>query len=155
MRFLFLLSLLCLCGCASSERMARLSGGVVQEYSVPGKHRLRSEKFQKKTGSFSGQQNQKRSEFAEKSLINIWPFFFRSDDYYSALWPFVDYDPYGIAVRPFFNKEGDDYSILFPLSAWNVANKDGWVTFLYWEKNRIGFFPLADVMLKPNRGAMY
>ena len=155
MRFLSLLCLLCLCGCASSERMARLSGGVVQEYSVPGKHRLRSEKFQKKTGSFSGQQNQKRSEFAEKSLINIWPFFFRSDDYYSALWPFFDYDPYGIAVRPFFNKEGDDYSILFPLSAWNVANKDGWVTFLYWEKDRIGFFPLADVMVKTNRGAVY
>ncbi|MBR1951295.1 MAG: hypothetical protein IKA32_01870 [Lentisphaeria bacterium] len=155
MRLLFLSSILFLCGCASSERMARLSGGVVQEYSVPGKHRLRSVKFQKKTASFSGEENKKRSDFAEKSLVNIWPFFFRSDDYYSVLWPFFDYDPYGLAVRPFFNKEGDDYSILFPLSSWNVASKDGWVTFLYWEKDRIGFFPLADFMLKQNRGALY
>ena len=155
MRFFCLLSLLCLCGCASSERMARLSGGVVQEYSAPGKHRLRSGKFQQKTGSFSHQENKKRPEFAEKSLINIWPFFFRSDDYYSALWPFFDYDPYGIALRPFFNKEGDDYSILFPLSAWNTAAKDGWAGFLYWEKDRVGFFPLADFMLKKDRGAVY
>ena len=33
--------------CASSERMVRMSGGVLDSYSIPEKHRLRSEKFRK------------------------------------------------------------------------------------------------------------
>ena len=156
MRYLiFLSTLLFFSGCASSERLSRLSGGVVQEYSAPQKHRLRSEKFQKKTTSFSRQENKKRPDFAEKSLINIWPFFFRSDDYYSALWPFFDYDPYGIAFRPFFNKEGDDYSVFFPLTSWNPAAKEGWVTLFYWSKDTLGFIPLAHHSLNREKGATF
>ena len=34
-------------GCASSERMVRMSGGVLDSYSAPQKHRLRSEKSRK------------------------------------------------------------------------------------------------------------
>ena len=44
------------CGCASSERMARLSGGVVQEYSAPQDHRLRSMKYQAKTRKYAKKQ---------------------------------------------------------------------------------------------------
>ena len=97
-KLILLLSGCLLCGCASSERMARLSGGVVREYSAPQKHRLRSVEFQKKTGRFSRQQTPERKDFADRTLINIWPFFFRSDDYYSVLWPFFDHDPYGVAT---------------------------------------------------------
>ena len=153
-----LLPLFCsffLWGCASSERMARLSGGVVQEYSAPRKHRLRSEKFQNKTESFSRQKQSVRKGFSEKSLINIWPFFFRSDDYYSALWPIFDYDPYGMAIRPLFNREGDDYSILFPLSAWNTVSKSGWITLYFWDKDMIGLFPVFSHSFNPKRGKMY
>ncbi len=154
-KLILLLSGCLLCGCASSERMARLSGGVVREYSAPQKHRLRSVEFQKKTGRFSRQQTPERKDFADRTLINIWPFFFRSDDYYSVLWPFFDHDPYGFAIRPLFNKEGDDLSVLFPLSAWNTSAGDGWVTFLYWSRKRLGFFPLFDHCFNEKDGSCY
>ena len=139
------------CGCASSERMARLSGGVVQEYSAPQDHRLRSMKYQAKTRKYA----KKQGKFAEKSLVNIWPFFYRSDSYFSILWPFVDFDPYGMAVRPFYNHEGDDYSILFPLTNWNTADKDGWALLAYWGPEKFGIFPLAHHSFNKKNGSLW
>ena len=65
-------------GCASSERMNRMSGGVFQEYSAPKSYRIRSQKFQAKTralekagiGTVGG---------VEGTPVNVWPFFFSSD----------------------------------------------------------------------------
>jgi hypothetical protein len=59
-----------------------------------------------------------------------------------VLWPVVDWDKQGFAIRPLFNQEGDEYSVLFPLSAWNPVNGDGWLLNTYWDKNKSGFFPL-------------
>lgn len=103
-----------LSGCASSERMARMSGGVVDSYSVPQKHRIRSEKYRKVADYAHGRDNAKATLDPNAALVNLWPFFFRSNQYFSILWPFIDFDPYGMAVRPLYNHEGDDYSILFP-----------------------------------------
>lgn len=129
-------------GCASSERMARMSGGVVQEYSAPSKMRIRSEKFQKHTRK----QNKPQLGIVgkvEETPINIWPFFFGSEYYTSVMWPLVDWDDYGFAVRPFYNQEGDEHSVLFPLTAWNTADRDGWVLLFSWRKTGWFFFPLA------------
>ena len=131
-----------LAGCASSERMARMSGGVVQEYSAPSKQRIRSEKFQKHTKK----QNKARNDIigkVEETPVNVWPFFFSSEYYTSVMWPVVDWDDYGFAVRPFYNQEGDEYSVLFPLSAWNTVDRDGWVLLFSWNKDGWLFFPLA------------
>ena len=133
---------LVLCGCASSDRMARMSGGVVQEYSAPSKQRLRSEKFQKHTKK----QTKTRADIigkVEETPVNVWPFFFSSEYYTSVMWPVVDWDDYGFAVRPFYNQEGDEYSVLFPLSAWNTVDRDGWVLLFSWDKKGWLFFPLA------------
>jgi hypothetical protein len=129
-------------GCASSERMSRMSGGVLQEYSAPQDRRIRSEKFQKHTK----QHEKARSDFVgkvEETPVNVWPFFFSSEYYTTILWPFIDWDEYGFAVRPFYNMEGDEHSILFPLSAWNVADRDGWVLLFNWDKDGWMFFPFA------------
>ena len=133
---------LSLWGCASSERMNRMSGGVIQEYSAPRSKRIRSEKFQKHTKS----QEKARQDLVgkvEETPVNIWPFFFSSEYYTAILWPFIDWDEYGFAVRPFYNMEGDEHSILFPLSAWNVKDRDGWVLLFGWDKKGWMFFPLA------------
>ena len=45
-RFLLYFLLLLLTGCASSERMFRMSGGILDEYSAPKSARLRSGKYQ-------------------------------------------------------------------------------------------------------------
>ena len=149
-RPLFVLMLvLLLAGCASSERMMRTSGGVLQAYSAPQKERLTSGKFPVANPAKAVQSERDHLQGVggiRDTLVNIWPFFFRNRDYVSCLWPMIDYDPYGFAVRPFFNQEGDDYSILFPLSAWNPAKRHGWVLNSYWnraeDKDFCGFFPL-------------
>ena len=146
---------LLLCGCASSERMARLSGGVVQKHSAPRQERLRSVRFRKGSAAQVRQGPPERLNFSERSLINVWPFFFRSDDYFSALWPVFDYDPYGMALRPFYNQEGDDRSILFPLSSWNTASGDGWAALFYWDPDFVGFAPLFHQSFRKERGGAY
>ena len=40
-----MLAAVLMAGCASSERMNRMSGGVVREYSAPKENRIRSAKF--------------------------------------------------------------------------------------------------------------
>ena len=134
-----------LAGCASSERMMRTSGGVFQDYSAPQKSRITSGKFATVPHPAHTKRDQ-RQELGgiHDTLINIWPFFFRNRDYISCLWPMIDADPYGFAVRPFYNQEGDDYSILFPLTAWNPAKRHGWIFNAYWNKEAdfYGFFPL-------------
>ncbi|MBR2426167.1 MAG: hypothetical protein IKB16_05430 [Lentisphaeria bacterium] len=126
---IFLLS-----GCASSERMARLSAGIVDEYSVPKSYRTRSEKYMKVTQKQLKDRSAAKQKIGDlnESLVNIWPFYFRSKDYFSILWPFIDFDPYGMAIRPLYNQEGDDHSILFPLSSWNTATNSGWVLNTIW-----------------------
>ncbi|MBR2344943.1 MAG: hypothetical protein IKA71_04070 [Lentisphaeria bacterium] len=130
-------------GCASSDRIVRMSGGVLDEYSAPSGIRIRSEKYQKVSRELSSSVRADKNAVAgmDDTLINIWPFFFCSNAYWSALWPFIDKDPYGFAIRPFYNHEGDDYSILFPLTAWNNASGNGWVLLWAWNKNGCGLVP--------------
>lgn len=142
-----------LCGCASSERMARLSGGVLQKHSAPRTERVRSVRFQVTSNPHIRKDASENRDFSGQTLVNIWPFFVRSGDYYSALWPVFDYDPYGMALRPFYNQEGDDHSILFPLSAWNTNSKDGWVANFYWRQGDfMGLFPLFHQSFLDDRG---
>lgn len=141
----FPIALLLLCGCASSDRMVRMSGGIIEEYSAPKSFRLRSEKYQAKSKVLSSEKKLQTAKVAglDDTLVNIWPFFFAANSYWSVLWPMIDCDDYGFAVRPFFNKEGDDWSVLFPLSAWNTASKSGWAANFVWRKNAFGFIPLT------------
>ena len=142
--FFPVIAALFLVGCASSERAFRMSGGVLDTYSAPKSFRTRSEKFQK-MDQMSVPHRANKTEVAgiNDTLVNIWPFYFRSNNYFSVLWPMIDWDPYGMAIRPFYNQEGDDYSILFPLSSWNIADKSGWVANFRWTRTGFGFIPLT------------
>ena len=121
-----------LCSCASSERMLRLSGGASQP---PDSSRLASSRWR-------SAERLARPLNLGGELVNLWPAYYRNDDYVSILWPFFDYDGYGLAARPFFNREGDEYSILFPLTAWNPVSGDGWGGIVYWRPDSFGVFPL-------------
>lgn len=111
-------------GCASSERMMRLS----DKYEAPSSSRISGGGW--KPSDMGGTQ------------VNAWPLFARNNRYYSVLWPVFDSDPYGMAVRPFFNQEGHDYSVLFPLSAWNNCDGDGWVLTGFWNRRSHGVAPI-------------
>ena len=121
-----------LCSCASSERMMRITGDA-SSYSIPKADRLKGMK------SLPRLPEKLRSRQLGGE-INLWPFFFRHRDYWNALWPMIDCDAYGFAVRPFYVQEGREKSVLFPLSAWN--NESGWVLNSYWSKDTLGVAPL-------------
>ncbi len=131
-----LLAALLLSSCASSERMLRMSGAI-GTYEKPKKERISS--YRPSPGP---RRTADELQGFDQSLINLWPFFFRNADYYSALWPMIDRDPYGFAIRPFYNQEGDEHSVLFPLAAWNSASGAGWAANAYWRKGMFGIAPL-------------
>ena len=134
--FLPLLLVLFFAGCASSDRMMRLSPASARAYSAPDSMRLKGKQYQKMQHA-SGEQK----TLADENVINVWPLFLKTDYFHSILWPFIDYDKYGVAVRPFYNKEGDEHSILFPLAGWNSADGSGWVLNTFWNENSFVFFP--------------
>jgi len=152
-RLLSVTLLTLLCGCASSERMGRMSGGVFGSYGEPKAHRIRSEKYRKIADYGHGRDENKHR--VTPTVVNLWPFFFRSDAYFSILWPFADFDPYGMAIRPFYNHEGDDYSILFPYCSWNTADGTGWAIPAWWRKGKFVFFPLISHETKDNWKHLY
>jgi len=129
-------------GCASSERMNRL-GWDSDSYSAPKSSRISGGRFDDavvKLRTPVGLQDRQ---------VNVWPFCTVNSRYVSILWPFIDWDEFGMAVRPFYNQEGNEYSILFPLCAWNPVNGDGWALNTYWDDDCFGMFPLFHVGKEP------
>ena len=133
-------------GCASSERMNRLSYDS-DSYSAPKSARIAGGKFDDALVSLRTPVGLKDRQ------VNIWPFCTVNSRYVSILWPFIDWDDFGMAVRPFYNQEGNDCSILFPLSSWNTQDRDGWALNAYWDRDCYGMFPLFHVGKAP--GALW
>lgn len=125
--FVSALSLL-LSSCASSERMMRVSPFTEEAPSNSAETLSRTPEKQQQIDR-------------DGSRINVWPFLYKINDKTCVLWPAVDSDKKGFAVRPFYNQEGKEYSIMFPFSAWNPENGDGWVFSGYWNKKTSGVFP--------------
>jgi hypothetical protein len=107
---------LLLCSCASSDRMVRIS-----PFSEKGKP---------------------SSLNYDSDRVNLWPMFYKDGQVMSVVWPVVDSDPKGFAVRPFYNHEGNEYSILFPYCAWNPVEDVGWAAPVYWRRKNFGVFPV-------------
>ncbi|MDT8389365.1 MAG: hypothetical protein RRC34_02535 [Lentisphaeria bacterium] len=74
--------------------------------------------------------------------VNLWPLAYHDAEATSVLWPVIDIDDKGFAIRPLFNKDEHNYSILFPLCAWNPEHRDGWLGTCYWDGGEYGVFPL-------------
>lgn len=109
------LILLGMCSCASSDRMLRLSP--------------------------LGASDATQKIDLNKKLLNAWPFFYQDDRFVSILWPMIDFDDQGFAVRPFYNKEENDHSVLFPLSSWNTASRYGYALNTVWTPRTLYVIP--------------
>ena len=133
-----ILAVLVASSCASSERMNRL-GYDSDSYSAPKASRISGGRFDDAVVNLRAPVGLKDRQ------VNVWPFCTVNSRYVSVLWPFIDWDDFGMAIRPFFNQEGNEYSILFPLCAWNPINGDGWALNAYWNKNHFGIFPLMHI----------
>lgn len=113
----FVLLILLVAGCVSSKRMMRLS--------PINKSRDREKSFQ-----------------IDSDRVNLWPLMYHNKEYTSVIWPVIDIDDQGMAVRPLYNQDGDEYSVLFPFAAWNSVKGEGWVMPGYWDDDNYGVFPL-------------
>ncbi|MBT3374760.1 MAG: hypothetical protein HN742_34175 [Lentisphaerae bacterium] len=87
----------------------------------------------------------KAAKMPDPERVNVWPLVYHNRDATSVLWPIVDWDAEGFAVRPLINKEHDDWSILFPLSAWNTTRTEGWALTAYHYDENKGMFPLFNL----------
>ena len=140
---LALLAALLASSCASSERMERI-GWDSDSYSAPKASRISGGRFDEAVASL-------RTPVAlQDRQVNVWPFCTVNSRYVSILWPFIDWDDFGMAIRPFYNREGNDASILFPLSSWNPVDGDGWALNAYWDPDYYGMFPLFHVGRQPD-----
>lgn len=99
------------------------------------------------SGCVSSDRMMKNSPFEESvqqnlsgNQVNLWPLAYRSGDSTSVLWPLIDFDANGFAVRPFLHRDGEDWGILWPLSGWN--RHAGWATLYFWGEDYQGAFPL-------------
>ncbi len=92
-----------------------------------------------------------RKKSMDESTVNLWPLLVANKDYTSVLWPFMDFDKHGFAIRPLINKEKDDWSFLWPLLAWNPEDKDGWCALGYWNAKE-GYFGVVPLFHYDPRG---
>lgn len=83
-----------------------------------------------------------QSQMPDPDRVNVWPLMYHNQDHTSIMWPVVDVDATGFAVRPVLNKEEHDWSVLFPLSSYNTQRKVGWLGPLYHYEDYDGLFPL-------------
>ena len=136
------LAALLMTACASSERMNRLAWDS-DSYSAPKASRIKGGRYDEAVV------NLRTPVGLKDRQVNIWPFCTVNSRYVSILWPFIDWDDFGMAVRPFYNKEGNDASILFPLSSWNTQDGEGWALNAYWDPDYYGMFPFFHVGREP------
>ena len=108
---------LALCSCVSSRRMMRIS-------------------------PFSAGRG---GEMPDPDRVNVWPVFYHNRDATSLIWPLIDWDAKGFAVRPLLNRDGDDWALVSPLSGWNTKDKEGWLLTAYHFDENTGAFPLFNV----------
>lgn len=76
--------------------------------------------------------------------MNLWPLAFSAGGGTSILWPLVDFDQQGFAVRPLVSHDKSDWDFLYPLSHFNGDSGNGWaLTYYQYEKN-VGLAPLFN-----------
>jgi hypothetical protein len=117
---------LMIAGCASSERMSRISPLAAQQPA----------------SASDGKSPQEHTTSLADDRVNVFPLYYGAAGVHAVLWPLVDWDSRGFAVRPLYNREGENASVLFPLSGWD--SRGGWALNSVWDHDHgFLFLPIA------------
>ena len=97
------------------------------------------------TGCVSGERLVRNTPFYSggkfyRDGVNLFPLYYQEGKKQSILFPMIDIDEQGFAVRPFYHKDKDEHGILWPLAAFNKT--EGWAGPVVWGQDTYGFFPL-------------
>ena len=76
--------------------------------------------------------------------LNVFPLAYSDGDATSILWPLIDVDDDGFAVRPLVSKDDGELDILFPLSHFDLDQGEGWALTGYSNNDNVGLFPLCN-----------
>ena len=82
------------------------------------------------TGCVSGDRLARNTPFVSgnnsfyRDGVNLFPLYYKEGKRQSILFPLIDIDDRGFAVRPFYHRDGKEQGILWPLCAFN--DKEGW-----------------------------
>lgn len=86
---------------------------------------------------------QRSSLSFESGNINVWPIYFKSGDYNSLLWPLIDFDRQGFAIRPLVTKDNNELGFFYPLSNFDTENGDFWIAnFIWYDSKNYGMIPI-------------
>jgi hypothetical protein len=85
------------------------------------------------------------AEESQAERANLWPVAWFDGNGGSLLWPLVDFDHHGFAVRPLVSRDDDDLDVLFPLSHFDTGTGEGWALNAYSFGGNRGVFPIANV----------
>lgn len=96
------------------------------------------------TGCISGERMVRNSPFYDGNFsqdgVNLWPLYYQEGANRSILFPLIDIDDRGFAVRPFYHRDNDEHGILWPLCAFNP--RAGWIGTYFWCDKGFGLLPL-------------
>lgn len=82
-------------------------------------------------------------ELPAEDRVNLWPLWYADGARRSLLWPFVDWDDEGFAVRPLVARDGDELDLLWPLAHVELDTGDFWALTAYSLDDAHGLFPLV------------
>jgi hypothetical protein len=84
------------------------------------------------------------SNAADPERVNFFPLAYADSKSAAILWPLMDFDERGFAIRPLVAKDDDDLDVLWPLSHFDLATGEGWALNAYSIDGNVGLFPLAN-----------
>ncbi len=84
------------------------------------------------------------SSSGSSERFNGFPLVYADRGASAVLWPLMDFDRRGFAVRPLVSKDGPEWDFLFPLSHIDTRSGEGWVLNGYSFDDNVGLFPLCN-----------
>lgn len=81
---------------------------------------------------------------ATRDRVSLWPIVYHSGPGTAVLWPLMDFDDKGFALRPLVAKDGPDWELLYPWASYNTRTGDGWAVPFYSFGRNSGLFPIAN-----------
>jgi hypothetical protein len=81
---------------------------------------------------------------SDPQRFNGWPLVYADSAGAAVLWPLMDVDRHGFAVRPLVSRDDSNWDVLFPLSHFDVDRGEGWALTGYSLHDNVGLFPLCN-----------
>lgn len=100
-------------------------------------------------GCASGERMVRLSPFGDDEpapdRINLWPLWYADGAKNAVLWPLVDWDDHGFAVRPLAARDDDELDLLWPLAHVELESGSFWALTAYRDvgSDLRGLFPLV------------